>query len=400
MKGPALAAAASVLLAGRAAAEPPIVRAQLLGGQYLYGGDRGALSGNAAISIVPAAQLTETVRLVPVISSSYQGTKQVVDLVGAGTLLQEQMEHRIAVRALIDRPGSRWRLKPNAGYTHELLKETRDETWGGGLFDTRRLSGGLEAEYLYREPYSIRLAFDYVYAAFPNYNSLESQVGFGLARELAGRRVLDHHAQSVLVAASVPVGRLVVEGQLREQRSSFLDQHLVDSTGALGKETREDYLTSLGLALRMPAELNTDLRLLGTLELGAAFNGSDQSSFDAARARYLPRFYGYREARVGSGGQLLFGDPREPIVLSGAVSWTRRVYPNRPPQDATGLYQGGSLRQDHWLLSTTFSYPLAPRFSLVASLQHGTASSNQGFELGYSYKYAVTNYLFGVSYEY
>ncbi|MBI4347667.1 MAG: hypothetical protein HY553_12490 [Elusimicrobia bacterium] len=401
----ALAAACLAWPGAARAWEGPVVRAQLLGGQYFFAGEKGALGGNASMSVVPAARVNDAWTVVPVLSSSYEGTKQSVELVGGGTLFQERMEHRAAVRAIYAPSAGRWRVKPSVGYTYTLLNETRDEQWGRGLFDSWRLGAGVEAEYVHREPYSLRAGVDYHFTAFPNYVSLESRAGFDptgapLARELAGRRTLDHHAQSAHAAGSLARGRFLLEARLREQRSSFPDQRLVDGSGALGRVAREDFLTSFSLAARMPPEANTDRRLLGSLDLGLSVNASNQSSYDARRARYLPGFYDFVEFRSGLGAQWLLGDPRRPVVASGGLGWARRAYPHRPAQDPTGVYLSSSLRQDLWSASLGLNVPLAPSFSAVGRWEHAWGRSNQGFQQVYTYDYTASNYLFGVSYEY
>ncbi|MBI5202688.1 MAG: hypothetical protein HY925_13940 [Elusimicrobia bacterium] len=381
------------------------VRAQLLGGQYFYAGQKGALSGNAALTLAPATRLTDTFTLVPVLSSSYQGTKQAVDLVGAGTIVQEQMEHRVAARGIWEPKDSRWKLKPSAGYTYTLAKETRDESWGRGLFDSWRLGLGLDAEYPARDGLAFRLGADYYYTTYPNFSSLESQAGVDpsgqpLARELAGKKTMDHHTQGVGAGATLIKGRFVLDGRLREQRSFFADQRVVDGTGILSDASREDWLTSLSGSIGMPSELNTDRRLLGHADLSVAFNRSNQASFDARRARYLPGYYDYSDVRLGVGARRLFGDPREPVTLSAGLSFARRTYPHRPPQEATGVYRGGTLSQDVRTLSLGADYPLAPAFKLLFRLDHARSSSNQDYEQVYAYNYTVTNFLFGIAYDY
>lgn len=400
-----MAAAAMLAWPQAARSLETAVKAQLLGGQYFFAGQKGALSGNAAMTVVPASRLTDELTLLPILSSSYQGTKQAVDLVGAGTLFQEQMEHRAALRALYEPSGSRWRLKPSAGYTYSLLKETRDEAWGRGLFDNWRLGAGLDAEVPTREGTTLRLGADTHVTSFPNFASLESQVGLDpsgqpLARELAGRKTLDHHSQGVAAGAVIVAGRFVVEGRLREQRTSFPDQRIVDGAGVLGAGTREDYLTSLSASARMPAELNTDRRWLGHAELAFAINRSDQASYDARRARYLPGYYDYADLRAGLGARWLLGDPREPVTASAGVSWSHRRYPHRPPQEATGIYRSGTLSQDVRSLALGLDHPLAPRFNFLFRWEYAFSSSNQDYEQVYAYNYTATNFLFGVSYEY
>ena len=165
----------------------PIYGLQVLGGQYFFAGDKGALSGNISGVVAPAMKFNERWSLLPSLNSSYQGTKQVVDLVGAGTLVQEQMEHRAALKAVYSPEGSRWRFKPSASFKAQLLKETRGETWGKGLFDYRKWNAGFETEFMYHDPFSVRLGLDYYETSFHNYTSLESQAATAFRQPLRSR---------------------------------------------------------------------------------------------------------------------------------------------------------------------------------------------------------------------
>lgn len=395
-----------LLLAAPAAAVEvsPLVGVQVLGGQYFFGRQKGALSGNASVVAAPALRFDDRWALLPSVRSSYQGTKSVVDLVGAGTLFQEQMDHRLGARAVYQPDGSRWRLKPSASFKYQLLRETKDESWGSGLFDYRKWSIGGEAEFLYLDPFGVRAAVDYFETSFPNYASLESRAAAslsGMARELAGDRVLDSKNVGLAVSGELPAReRLILEGGLSVVYSRFPEQKLVDDSGQLTGRSRQDALTSLSLGARMPGELNPDLRLLGSLDLSFSYLASDQNDYDARDARYLALYYNHGELRVAPGVKLLIGPARQPVVLGLSGSWTRRRYPHRPAQTADGIYGGEPLVTDTWLAAASLTYPMAKRFSLVFDWQLGRARSNQRFEQFYSYNYSVANYLFGFRYDY
>ncbi|MFA5140015.1 MAG: hypothetical protein WC728_12350 [Elusimicrobiota bacterium] len=384
----------------------PLANVRVLGGQYFFEGERGAPTGNVSALVAPALVLSESWTLLPALSGEYQGTKQVVDLVGSGSMFQERAAQRGGVKAVFTPAGSRWRLKPSLSYGFELLNETKDERWGRGLFDTRRWVTGLEAEYAYAEPFSVRLSYDYCFTAFPNYTALESEAaldfqGQPLARELVGEHVLDSHMHLITLAGTRRLwGRTEGAVSLAFRRQTFTNQALVDASGELRSETRGDFGTAFRGSVHMPLELTPEVRLLGGLGFQVFGNASDQASYDAKDARFMPGYYNYIEFGFEPWLKASMGDEREPITLSLAGAWTSRSYSHRLVQDSAGAYQGETLRQRTWTLSATLSYPLAPRLSALFSLQHGQASSNQGFQSFYSYDYSATNYLMGLSWEY
>ncbi|MBI5239356.1 MAG: hypothetical protein HY926_02705 [Elusimicrobia bacterium] len=405
-----LLALAWILAAPAGAVEvDTLFKAQVLGGQYFFSGQKSDLAGNASVLAAPALKFGEEFALLPVAQASYQGAKRIVDLAGAGTLFQEQMDYRAAARAVWAPRDSPWRLKPSFTYKYELLKETKDEDWGGGLFDYQKWSFGTEAEYVWREPFSWRLGVDYYEVSFPNYTSLESQAalqfqGQSLARELVGDHVLDTQNVGVSLALDGPLHeRVTWEGSAAVTYRRFPRQRVVDSVGGLTGDSRQDVYTAARLAARMPAELNRDLRVLGALELGFAYNASDQNSYDAAGVRYTPYYYNYGEWRLEPSLKFLAGPQgpgTRPMVLELTGSWWRRRYPYRTAQDAAGAYGNGGLHTAGWSVGANLSYPMLRRWSLVLDARLARTSSNQDFEQFYRYNYSSANYLFGVSYEY
>ncbi|MFH2203655.1 MAG: hypothetical protein ABIJ96_11105 [Elusimicrobiota bacterium] len=404
----ALAAALALGAAGVPAAAletQTLCDLQVLGGQYFFQGERGALNGNASGLFASVLVLNDRWTLVPSVASRFQGTKQVVDLVGAGTLFSQQMDHRIGVKGVYRRPESDWLFKPALSYSVQLLKETLDERWFAGLFDYRMIDLGFEAEYIYRDPYSVRAGVDYVYTHFPNYTSLESQLaldfqGQPLARELVGDNVLDTHALMFSAALTVPLGRgLRAESGLSFTRQSYPQQPVVAGTGLLTGDNRADLITSFSTALDASWKAGREVRVAPRLGLAVANTVANQNNYDAMRTEHQPGYYNSTELKLEPEVRLLLGDPRQPVALRLGSSLSFRRYPHRRIQDASGTYLDETLRQNGWMFTATASYPMAPGFRLLFNLQHGKASSNQGFEQFYSYNYTATNYLIGFRYE-
>ncbi|HBL15753.1 MAG: hypothetical protein A2X36_13345 [Elusimicrobia bacterium GWA2_69_24] len=401
--------ALAVLLAAGAAGAvevDPLYSARLLGGQYFLAGDESSLNGNLSALAAPALVFNERWTVLPSLSSSYQGTKGVADLVGPGTLFQEQMDHRLGVKLLHIPEGSRWRFKGSAGYKLELLRETRDERWFRGLFDYQSLLLGVESEYVRDERSSARASYDYAYTFFPNYSTLESEAavdfqGQPLARELVGDQVLDSHRHAWGLSAGSGLGaRLSGEARLSFQMQSFPKQRIVDSSGLLLSDTRHDYLTVVELEARLPVEPHPEWRMRAALKAGAASAVSNQNGYDAWRSEFTPGFYNYTEFRLGPELRSSFGDGRQPVIWTLSLAGSRRSYPHRRAADASGTYGPAGVTMDRWDLATTLAYPISPGFSLLCNLQHRRARSNHKFEQFYRGNYSATEYLFGFSYDY
>ena len=385
----------------------PIYGLQMLGGQNFYTGQRNSLSGDFSGVVAPAMKFNENWALLPSLNSSYQGTEQVLDVVGAGTLFQSQWDNRVGARGVYTPTDSAWRIKPSASFKYEMLQQTKDESLGKGLYDYQKYDAGLDVEYVYRDPFSVRFGLDAYLVHFPNYTSLESQAatsfqGQSLARELVGDHTLD--TQNILFTAGMegPLAeRLILEGSAAMLLEKFPNQHLVDPSGNLTQPLRADVIPMLGASLKMPTELNSDLRMLGALDVSFSYDSSNQNNFDATQATYVPYYYNYGEVRVSPNAKFLIGAPKTATVVSLSATYLYRRYPYRQLQDPnSGVYQGGSTHQNNLILSSSVSYPMAPHFGLLFNIQYGRATSNQSFQQYYTYNYTATNYLFGFSYDY
>lgn len=382
----------------------PLLDAQALGGQYFFGGQRADVSGDASLSFSPAVSVDDRWSVLPTVSSSYVGTKQVVELVGQGTVFEEQLNNGLGARAVYEAPSGGWRLKPFASAGYDLLKETRDEAWGKGLFDHWRWDMGGEAEYVAASPVVARARLTYFELRFPNYSTLESQQAVqaaGLARAGMGDFLLNTRNLAVETAVDSPVGLgLKAEGKVDFVYSYFPQQRVLDPTDAPEATNRQDLLTTWTAGVKKPVDVDTDLRGALGLSVSYAFNSSNQNDYDATQGLFLPLDQNYGEWSVGPSAQAFLGPASRPAAVSVSSGLAYRRWPHRPAQDQTGLYDGSPLWQRTWTASASVSYPLGERLSAVASAQWLRALSNQAYQQFYAYDYSATNFLVGFSYRY
>ncbi len=390
----------------------PVFNASLAGGQYFFQGQRGNLGGNAAVTAAGVAKLSERWSLLPVYSLSYRGTKGVDDGVAAGTLFQQQMDHAVSVTGIRKLEDSTWRVKPSAGYKREFLKETRDESWGKGLFDYEKISAGVELENVYKEPFAWRAGFDVFRVRFPSYESLESRSGvdpFGspLGRELASKHTLDTYNWQASVSGSRPwpmdEPKVILSGSYSLLYKDFLDQRIVQSNGQFQDVGRRDYLQSLGGAVARPIPVSVfgdEGRLDLSLGLNFSYNTSNQNSFDATFAKFLGDSYSYWTVGAGPGAALTWGDKKAPVWTSASFRWTRQNYLGRLVQDEVGVYGSSKQQHDRYTFSVAYGYPIAPKLTMTFRTNILWAASNHKYQKNYSYAYRAMNYLIGVAYEY
>lgn len=399
-------------LPASAAEWTPVLNASLMGGQYFFQGQRGNLGGNASLTAAGLGKLSDDWSVLPMYTGGYRGTKGVDDGVGAGTLFQQQMDHTLSVTGIRKLHDSTWRVRPSAGYKREFLKETRDESWGHGLFDYEKISAGLEFENVYKEPFSFRAGLDVFRVRFPNYQSLESQSGVDplgdpLGRELASKNVLDTYDIQLNAAGSRPWPfddpKLVLQGSASFLYKGYTDQHIVQENGQFKNTDRRDFAQSLAGSLGKPIPMrlfDSDGRLDLNFGLNFAFSESNQNTFDATFARYIGDSYSYWLLGAGPGATLSWGDKKAPVWTSASFRWSRQSYLGRLVQDEVGVYGSAKQYHDRYTLALAYGYPIAPNFTMTFKTNVLWASSNHKYNKNYSYAYRAMNYLLGVSYEY
>ena len=409
-----LSLAALLVLAGpvRGAEFVPVFNATLMGGQYFFKTDHTSLSGNASALAAPVIVQSDQWSFIPMLSSNYQGTKGVNDNVAAGTLFQEEMDHRLSFTAIDTVPNSLWKLKPSVSYKRDFLKETVDETWGHGLFDYDKMALGFEAENVYKDPFSYRLGFDVFKVRYMNYQSLESQsgtdpLGNPLGRENAGTNVLDSYNYQLSASVSRPFPYEEPKVSLHASYSilyqDYMNDAVVDARGQNKANTRKDFMQTVAVSAGYPRKTElwgTSCRVDSSVGLSLAVNSSNQNTFDAAQTRFIDNAYSFVQIGLGPGAVVSWGDDKRPASLGATVRWLRTAYTGRLSQDGDGLYLGDNQTQDRYQFSLNYGYPISPTFYLKAQANMLWARSNNLFEKTYAYNYTSNNFLMGVSWEY
>ncbi len=377
----------------------PVIKAELLMGQYWYNGADSKIGGVTSLSASPYLKFNDRWSVVPLYQGRYQGTKQVSDFSGGGTLFQDSQSHHVSVKGI--RSFSHGlKLKAIGGYGIEWLRETTDEDWTKGLYDNRRLSAGVEGEWSWAENESLRFGYDHYRIRFPNYASLESQAGANLGRELAQPNVLDNINHRLNMGfQKVVFGRGLVEAGMSQTFRTFSDQHIVAESGNLKADTRNDSVQSLTLQGTWPLWAGESKRLISALAYGWTQVFSDQNSYDAGKTRFLPNYYAYVQQSLSNHWALLVGD-ENPWSINFITTLGRQGYRDRPQQDSVGNYGASDTQVDFLNVGLGFGYPIAKGFQLRGQVDLGWSDSNNTYSQVYQYHYHTASYLVGFSYAY
>lgn len=387
----------------------PIVNTWLLGGQDMASRGSARDSGIASMLAAVSFPVGERWKITPTYQGYFQATRQVLDAGGSGTtLFQSRMDHRLGGKLFYE-ANERHRLKFSFGSRLQLLKETNDEKWGHGLFDFRKLAAGIEWEYFYRRPASVRLGYDFFTISFPNYYTLESRGalrvnGQTVARELAGGRVLDSRNHSFLAGVNGPIAGpswvwdVTYIGSLQQ----YPDQPLSNAAGQFDSTRRKDFLHEITSSVRGSMKPGWPDKIYMGIRATITKLKSNQGNFNAAENRFFPGYYDVRTIDLMPSMILYFRNPLEPtraVQLSSSYGCIFALYPGRFAQSGNGAYQGKGLRTSTYAAVLTLTWPLRRHLNAMLSFRDTRAVSNMKYEALYKYNFASRSYLIGLGYE-
>lgn len=387
----------------------PVLSSWLLGGQDFGAGSRPRDSGLASVLAAVSFPLSDRWKLTPLYQGYYQATRQVIDAGGGGvTLFQSRMDHRLGAK-LFWEPNERYRFKFNLGSRFQYLKEATNEDWGKGLFDFRKLSGGVEWEYFYRKPHSLRLGYDYFVVTFPNYATLESRGalkinGQTVARELTGGKVLDSASHSFLAGINGSLGRRdwVWDFTYIGSMQRYPEQPLTGPTGQLTADKRRDFLHEFTGSIRGWVKPRWFERLYLGLRATYSRTVSNQNNFNASDNRFFAGYYDSRTLDLLPSMILYFKNPLMPSKawqLSMSYETILTKYPGRYVQDYAGVYHGRPLSTKTDVTIITVTFPLRQHLNFMTSFRSNVLRSNMKYDALYRYNFSSRSYLLGFGYE-
>lgn len=370
----------------------------VLVGQYFFNTSQSNLAGNMSATVVPVVKYNDRLTLIPMYRGQYRGTKEAADLFGGDTLFQDAQSHTLSLKAVYALAPA-VKAKVEGGYRAEFLRETRDETWGNGLFDYTKTNGGGELEYAYGRGQKIRAGVDLYAIAFTNYATLESSVAAsGLGRELAGENTLDTSNLTVAVTQENTFAGFSATIAAALTNRSYPAQTTVLASGELSSNKRSDTIAVGSVEVARPWRVSRGTRLVLGMNLQGMMVDSNQNHYDARKYFYLPDYYDYTTTAAGMDVSMLFGPKPWSVTVGTTVS--RQEYAERLVQDVNGDYGAENIRTDETAYTATVTYPLRDGFKLRLTGSYIEARSNMKYEKVFAYNYHTSNYLMGFSYEF
>lgn len=379
----------------------PVADVSLLGGKYYLDSDAATFQGRFDAFVSPVIKFSDSHELVPVYSGNYSGTQDIQELAGGGVLTRQRQTHTFSLKHVYTRDFDKY--KPRVSYSKALIKETKDETWGKGLFDYATFSMGFEAEQ--ERPHgTFTESYDYYKVAYPNYSTLLSQsqsvfndtTTFNELSTNAGENPMDNISHRLGFTYAWFPEPLNMKAGYDFTYRGYGDQAVAarpvtgQSPFKSGKraEIMQNFSLKANRALK-PLYLSVGARL--------GWLSSNQGSYDSTRNEYMEDYYSYMEIVLSPAMGLVLKNGTQ---FNFGLDWRRLCYLGRLKQDAAGNYGSSEINQTFWLTSISVRYPVFNRFFARAAYNYQISGSNMRYEDNYRYNYRANTYLMGLEWEF
>lgn len=383
----------------------PMANLSLLGGQYYFEKEAASFGGNIYLDLIPVMKFTDELSLIPTYSGAYRGTKNVTELVGGGTLYQQAQDHLLALR-LTNQMSESFKMKVNTSYKLELLQETKDESWGNGLFDYYKIAAGLEGEKkFFPETLGVDFltgGYTFYMVKFNNYSSLaEKTTSYGT--ELTGKvgqNILDFNAHEIYIYSNFVLNpNIRLKGNYSFTYKGFSDQKVIQDGPSYTDDKRNDLIHWLNLTVSHFHGKRKGLKFVGLMGIELISSSSNQNHYDAKKTKFIPKYYNYLELAIKPGVNILFGKKGQGIDFS--YKYAYRNYSERLVQDSAGDYSltNEKINTKTSTISLGTTYPLHKKLNLRLQVNYLVSSSNMEYEKVYRYNYNTMNYFLGAGWE-
>lgn len=379
----------------------------LMLGQYFFNDSAGSVNGFASADVQLLRSLSSGSGFYLDGRSAYTGFKQVNELAGGGTLFQQSLDSSLSAK-WVARWDEGWSLKPRVGVKNGLFRETKDEKWGKGLYDSWRYEAGVVWEHKTRFgdtiPWTWQFSYDLYYTHYPRFKSLTSQFNTEQAAPNPGSRILDTVTNQFGYRSEFDFpGFLSAWLYYSISFVSFTDQKVIQSQGQFLSTNRSDTYQSLNLGA---SKRFNDWQICGRMRPVAALGFtisdviSNQNSFDSdpARLKYIGAYYDYWEARVSPSLTTTYLATK--TVVRYGFDLASRSYTGRLAQNSDGSYKSTKLQQYTESVSIDASQPVWRALDLKLRASWSNTSANTAYEQTYQYNYHNYNYFAGAGWKF
>ncbi len=381
------------------------LQGEALGGYSDIEGRDGEFSSLDNWLFSPSWKLSDKLFFINSYNGSYNRSAQVVAQEEGGRQTDTTQTHSLntSLKYFMD---DKWSLRPFFFADWVFVNETRDESFGNGLYDYRQLGGGLESAWTLlktdaRED-ELKLGFRYLDREYPNYISLLSLFDRNASIE-TNEKDLDGYKVN-----------LSGESKMKDSWSwglegiffykDYTDKKTINSNSIRDmSSTREDFVEYVNVYASHPIANGWSWRLDGQFTA----NQSNLDFYDTHNSPsfgdddFIPDYFDYYSFEIKP--SLLYAkDWAEERRFFFTLDYTFNalLYDGRRAQDIAGRYTGNDERDYTHTMSSKTSVPINKNFSWVVYGSYTIADSNQDFESLYLYNYNLWTAVTGISIKY
>ena len=354
-------------------------------------------------SFSPVVRLNDTQYLIPLYNGAYKRMRQYVTQEEGGRLYNTWQLHNgsLALRTqLTDELTNRI----TAFGSWNFVKETRDESFGEGLYDYRDLGGSCDMRYTIltldeKRNIYYRGGIEYFRRKYPNFQSLISLAAVTAPEK--NEKEFDAIKFSTGLEEKNPAG---ISWELKPSvlLKYFVDKKLIHEDGVLDpSKKRRDYVFEIDLNGAYPfGEGRWEIALDNSID----YNHSNIGFYDTRDTALISddvftnNYYTYLSMMAYPYLTYYHALSRDKkISIRAGYSFLRRDYSGRRAQEADGTYTNVKQKdKEHAFHITTF-YPITKSMAWVTTFDYTIEKSNQKYEKYYRYEYAVYQVQSGIS---
>ncbi len=337
----------------------------------------------------PAVRLNEKNYLIPLYNGAYKRMRQYVTQEEGGRLYNNWQIHNGSI-ALRSKLSDTWSSRLTALATWNFVKETRDESFGKGLYDYEDYGGS--ADFRHISPIDEKrenmqtVGFQYFHRDYPHYQSLIS-----LAAQTAVEKK-EKDFDGVKFSGGFEAKN--TQGLNWEAKPSlllkyFIDKRLIDEGGVLDMDKkRRDYVVTVELNGMYPVKRDAwEIAIDNSLD----YNYSNLGYYDSTNNDVYTKNY-YTYLSLFTYPYLTYYYPLgkdKRVSLRCGYSFLLRDYSDRKAQESGGVYTNNDQRDKEHAFHINCSFPLTKKISWITSYDYTWARSNQKYEKYYTYSYDV-----------
>lgn len=373
-----------------------LLTTNLLGGGYAFNNETTSYGAKIYFSVIPAVKWKNNL-LIPFYSFEYSGVKDVKELVGGGTFIQQCVTNTIYIKPIF-KLTNMVKLKPKIAFTSQLFKETMDEEWTKGLFDYYKQNVSLETEFCFTKISKLSFTLSGYDVNFYNYQTLASKKlteEYGKELTSVGKDILNFYAAEGTIDYKI---NEYISLNLYTTQKYFVDQYVITENAEYSKTKRQDNLSFLNVNLNYPIKPLGKTTIFSSLAIQYTVNNSNQNHYDVEHTKFVKDYYDYNETSFSP--QIKFAFNTIPLNLQVNYTISYRQYIDRLVQDEQGNYKDDKTFVLSQYLSLVLSFPIVENLNGVIQQNYFVSSSNMKYEQVYRYNYNAYNLLVGISYEF